>query len=163
MSEALTMIDSNMGMTDDDLNGKYLTFYIDNVVYGVELTNVIEIISVQKATTVPGTPPYVKGIINLRGSIVPVLDVRLKFNLPEREYDERTCIIVIMIHDMQVAMIVDSVAEVANIENNDAATLPEFTNVNTKKYLHSIASVDGHLVLNLDCEKFLQDDAFGGF
>lgn len=160
MSEEFNMIPD---ITDDDLSGKYLTFYIDGIVYGVELTNVIEIISVQKPTTVPGTPAYVKGIINLRGSIVPVLDVRLKFNLMEREYDERTCIIVIMIHDMQVAMIVDSVAEVANIDTEVTADLPEFTNVNTKKYLRSIAKVDNHLVLNLDCEKFLQDDAFGGF
>ncbi|MEF9976118.1 MAG: chemotaxis protein CheW, partial [Oscillospiraceae bacterium] len=80
---------------EDDLDGKYLTFFIGEATYGVELINVIEIISVQNITNVPGIPGYIKGIINLRGRIVPVIDVRTKIGLEERAYDERTCIIVI--------------------------------------------------------------------
>ena len=120
----------NPATTEDDLTGRFLTFYIDNAVYGIELTHVIDIISAQEVTNVPSTPAYVKGIINLRGSIVPVIDVRLKFNIPEREYD---------------------------LDNQVTASLPEFNNVNTKEYLRSISKVDNHLVLNLDCEKFLED------
>lgn len=156
MSEAFNAI--NNTAVEDDLTGRFLTFYIDNAVYGIELIHVIDIISAQAVTAVPSTPIYVKGIINLRGSIVPVIDIRLKFNLPEREYDDRTCLIVIEIGDMQVALVVDTVAEVVNLDNQMTASLPEFNNVNTKQYLRSISKVDNHLVLNLDCEKFLQDD-----
>lgn len=154
--------DLNNGMLqadNEDLVGKHLTFYIDETIYGVGLINVIEIIGIQEITVVPGTPGYVKGIINLRGGIVPVIDVRLKFCQEERPYDEHTCIIVINIDDMTVGMIVDSVYEVVTLDNEDASSLPQFTNVNTKKYLRSISRVDNHLVLNLDCQKFLQDDA----
>ena len=121
------------------------------------MTHVIDIISAQEVTNVPSTPAYVKGIINLRGSIVPVIDVRLKFNIPEREYDDHTCFIVVDIDDMQVAIVVDTVDEVVNLDNQVTASLPEFNNVNTKEYLRSISKVDNHLVLNLDCEKFLED------
>ena len=93
----------------------------------------------------------------MRGSIVPVIDVRLKFNIPEREYDDHTCFIVVDIDDMQVAIVVDTVDEVVNLDNQVTASLPEFNNVNTKEYLRSISKVDNHLVLNLDCEKFLED------
>lgn len=147
----------NPAITEDDLTGRFLTFYIDNAVYGIELTHVIDIISAQEVTNVPSTPAYVKGIINLRGSIVPVIDVRLKFNIPEREYDDHTCFIVVDIDDMQVALVVDTVDEVVNLDNQVTASLPEFNNVNTKEYLRSISKVDNHLVLNLDCEKFLED------
>ncbi len=147
----------NPSTTEDDLTGRFLTFYIDNAVYGIELTHVIDIISAQEVTNVPSTPAYVKGIINLRGSIVPVIDVRLKFNIPEREYDDHTCFIVVDIDDMQVAIVVDTVDEVVNLDNQVTASLPEFNNVNTKEYLRSISKVDNHLVLNLDCEKFLED------
>lgn len=156
MSEAFNTVSTTA--MEDDLTGRFLTFYIDNAVYGIELIHVIDIISAQEVTAVPSTPIYVKGIINLRGSIVPVIDVRLKFNLPEREYDDRTCFIVIDIGEMQVALVADTVAEVVNLDNEMTASLPEFNNVNTKQYLRSISKVDDHLVLNLDCEKFLQDD-----
>ena len=93
----------NPATTEDDLTGRFLTFYIDNAVYGIELTHVIDIISAQEVTNVPSTPAYVKGIINLRGSIVPVIDVRLKFNIPEREYDDHTCFIVVDMAARRVA------------------------------------------------------------
>ena len=147
----------NPATTEDDLTGRFLTFYIDNAVYGIELTHVIDIISAQEVTNVPSTPASVKGIINLRCSIVPVIDVRLKFNILEREYDDHTCFIVVDIDDMQVAIVVDTVDEVVNLDNQVTASLPEFNNVNTKEYLRSISKVDNHLVLNLDCEKFLED------
>lgn len=156
MSEAFNTATTTV--KEDDLTGRFLTFYVDNAVYGIELIHVVDIISAQEVTAVPSTPMYVKGIINLRGSIVPVIDVRLKFNLMEREYDDRTCFIVIDISDMQVALVVDTVAEVVDLDNQVTASLPEFNNVNTKQYLRSISKVEDHLVLNLDCEKFLQDD-----
>lgn len=157
MSE--TTMNTSLDMAEsDDLAGKYLTFYIADAVYGVELLHVLEIISIQSITTVPGTPVYVKGIINLRGRIVPVLDVRLKFRQEEKEYDERTCIIVISLEEMLVGLIVDSVSEVVNFSSNEMSDLPEFGSVNQNKYIKSISKANDKLVLNLDCEKFMQDD-----
>lgn len=143
---------------ENDLAGKYLTFYIDETVYGVELTHVIEIISIQSIAGVPDVPYYIKGIINLRGRIVPVIDVRLRIGLPERAYDDHTCIIVVDIDETTVGMIVDSVFEVATFVSEDLSGLPQFTNINTKRYLTSISRVEGHMVLNLDCKQFLSDD-----
>lgn len=142
----------------DDLNGKYLTFFIGEATYGVELEHVIEIIGIQSITSVPGIPNYIRGIINLRGRIVPAIDVRKKIGLEEKEYDERTCIIVINWQDSLVGLIADSVSEVLSIENATLAPLPEFTNVNTNKYLTSVSKIGDKLVLNLDCQKFLQDE-----
>lgn len=73
----------------DDLSGRYLTFYIDDTFYGIELLHILEIISIQSITSVPSLPHYYKGLINLRGKVVPVIDVRLKFNQEERAYDEK--------------------------------------------------------------------------
>lgn len=142
----------------DDLAGRYLTFYMDDKSYGVELMHVLEIISIQVITTIPRTPAYVKGIINLRGRIVPVIDVRTKFAMPQREYDERTCIIVLNMAEMYVGLIVDMVSEVITLDNNTLSSLPELNNTVATSYLSSVAKVGEKLVLNLDCEKFLQDD-----
>ena len=94
--------------TDEDkIYGKYLTFNLENDVFGMEVDFVTEIIEMQEITEVPETPPYVIGIINLRGKIIPVIDVRLKFKKEKVPYDDRTCIIVIDINDMQVGLIVE--------------------------------------------------------
>lgn len=141
--------------------GKYLTFYIGETIYGVALENVLEIIGNQEATRVPGLPPFVKGIINLRGRIVPVIDARLKIGAEEIEYDERTCIIVITWKESLVGLIVDRVAEVNDFKTDQIASIPDFSNVNTNKYLSSICKVGERLVLILDCDKFLADDTCG--
>lgn len=144
--------------TLDDLNGRFLTFYIGNSVYGLELLHVIEIISVVSITKVPNVPQYIKGIINLRGKIVPVIDVRLKFGQMEKEYDEKTCIIVVDIEDMHVGLIVDSVSEVVTVEKNDLAEPPEFSSSIQNRYLQSVANVNGRVILNIDCMRFFQSD-----
>ena len=87
----------------DELRDRFLTFYIEDTFYSIELCHIIEIISIQLTTYVPGLPEYFKGIINLRGKVVPVIDVRLKFGQPPREYDDKTCIIIVTIHDMPVS------------------------------------------------------------
>lgn len=140
--------------------GKYLTFYIGETIYGVALENVLEIIGNQEATRVPGIPSFIKGIINLRGRIVPVIDARLKIGTEEIEYDERTCIIVITWKESLVGLIVDRVAEVNDFKNEQITSIPDFANVNTNKYLSSICKVGERLVLILDCDKFLSDDTY---
>lgn len=149
-------------MTVDDLIGKYLTFLIGEKVYGVELQNVLEIISVQTVTTVPSTPAFVKGITNLRGRIVPVIDVRLKLNMEERPYDDRTCIIVLNFEDMYIGLIVDEVSEVVTLDNDNMSSLPDIGTVNANQYIQSVSRVKDKLVINLDCHKFIMDDMSSG-
>ncbi len=142
----------------DDLQGKFLTFYIEDTIYGIELLHVIEIISIQNATRIPSVPVYIKGIINLRGKIVPVIDVRMKFKQPERAYDEKTCIIVVVIEDMQVGLIVDRVSEVVTVDQPELANPPELGTTSNEKYLQSIATVGEKVILNIDCHKFFHSD-----
>lgn len=144
--------------TLDDLNGRFLTFYIGSTVYGIELLHVIEIISIQSITRVPNVPNHVRGIINLRGKIVPVIDVRLKLQQDSRAYDDKTCIIVVIIEDMHVGLIVDSVSEVATVDMDNISQPPEFSNNRTNGYLKSVAKISDKVVLNLDCDKFFESD-----
>lgn len=143
---------------EDELEGKALTFYIGDIMYGLPLTNVLEIINVQDVAKVPGTPAYVKGVINLRGAIVPLVDVRLKFGQMEREYDDQTNIIITILNDMMVGMVVDRVSNVVQVETVDTSSLPEFSTVNTNRYMTSVSRVGNQLVMNLNCETILEDD-----
>lgn len=111
--------------TEDVTRGKYLTFKVHTGEYGIEISYVTEIIGVQDITPIPHTREYVKGIINLRGTIVPVIDMRLRFGHEEIEYTERTCIIVLSMDEMSIGLIVDEVQEVANIEDSDIQPPPK--------------------------------------
>lgn len=142
----------------EDLRGRYLTLYIDNTCYGIELLYISEIISIQPITQTPGLPVYYKGIINLRGKVAPIIDVRLKFGQEERAYDDKTCIIMVNIADMQVGLIVDRVADVVTIDDSIRNPPPETGLRNGERYLSSIAKVAGKVVLNIDCDKFFQSD-----
>ena len=141
----------------DDLSGRFLTFYIGDTVYGIELLHILEIISVQPITYVPGLPHYFKGLINLRGKVVPVIDVRLKFGQQQRDYDDKTCIIVVLIQDMQVGLIVDRVAEVVAIDESQRNLPPDLGRAG-EGYLSSIAKVGSDVILNIDCNKFFQSE-----
>lgn len=142
----------------DDLQGKFLTFYIGDVVYGIELLHVIEIISVQPITRVPYLPPYIKGITNLRGKIVPVIDVRLKFKMEEKEHDEKTCIIVLNVDEKQVGIIVDRVSEVLAIQADQLAPPPDIGTSSGEQYLKWVTKMGEKVVLSIDCNKFFQND-----
>ena len=100
---------------EDTQEDKFLTFVLNREEYGIEIRHVTEIIGIQSITEVPDMPHYIKGVINLRGKVIPVMDVRLRFGVAEREYDDRTCIIVINIEEQSVGMIVDRVSEVLDI------------------------------------------------
>lgn len=140
-----------------DLRGRYLTFFIDNTCYGIELLYISEIISIQPITHIPNLPHYFKGIINLRGKVAPIIDVRLKFNQEERPYDDKTCIIMVNISDMQVGLIVDRVADVVSMDDAVRNPPPE-SGRNGDRYLSSIAKIRDKVILNIDCEKFFQSD-----
>lgn len=140
-----------------DLETRYLLFNIDDMVYGVSLVLALEILQVQEATRIPNVGGAIKGIINLRGKVVPVIDVRLKFGMPEIEYTDKTCIIVLEIEGMQIGLIVDSVREVATINESDMSNPPNGAGF-SDKYLSSVTEVGGKIILNIDFKRFFQDE-----
>lgn len=142
-------------LEEDTQKGKYLTFSMGKEIFGVEIKYVTEIIGIQPITQVPELPEYLRGIINLRGKIIPVMDVRLRFKMPFREYNDRTCIIVIEILDISIGLIVDSVSEVLSIPREDIVPLPEVHNGQSYRYMKGIGKVGNEVKLILDCDKLL--------
>lgn len=103
---------------DDAQEDRYLTFPLDHVNYGIAIEKIREIVGIQEISRLPNMPPFIKGLINLRGQVIPVIDVRLRFHLLERTYDDRTCIVVVESHERLVGLIVDTVAEVLYISKD---------------------------------------------
>lgn len=142
---------------NDDLVGRYLSFNIGESLYGIELLYVKEIVKTQQVTVVPSLPQYILGIINLRGKVVPVIDVRLKLGQEPRPFDDKTCIIITLIDEMQVGLVVDSVAEVLSSAQTNRMLPPEMP-ANGENYINSIMHIDDKVVLCLDCEKFFSSE-----
>ncbi len=140
---------------EDTQKGKYLTFVLGNESYGIGIEYVTEIIGILPITEVPELPIFIRGIMNLRGRIIPVMDMRLRFKKEFVDYDERTCIIVVDILDSSVGLIVDSVSEVTNIADTDIVDQPMLSSGVSNKYIKSIGKVGNEVKLLLDCEKLL--------
>ena len=145
-------------LEEDTQKGKYLTFNLGKEVFGIEIKYVTEIIGLQPISEVPEVPDFVKGIINLRGKIIPLIDLRLKFKKEPVEYNDRTCIIVIDIDNTSVGLIVDQVAEVLNIDDDMIVPPPDYRTGFQNKYIKSIGRVEEEVKLILDCDKLLNDD-----
>lgn len=155
MSE--TQIQDVLEQEEDTQKGKFLTFSLGKESYGIEIKYVTEIIGIQVITEVPELPEYVKGIINLRGKIIPVMDVRLRFKKQPKEYNDRTCVIVIDIRDVSIGLIVDSVSEVLSIRDKDIVSPPEISKAGNK-YIKAVGKVGIDVKLLLDCEMLLKDE-----
>ena len=139
--------------------GKYLTFSLAGEEYGIGILKVKEIIGMLPITVVPQTPSYIKGVINLRGKVIPVIDLRLKFAMSSAEYTERTCIIVVEINAagrmIMMGIVVDSVSEVLNIKGADIEETPSFgTKLNTE-YILGMAKAAGGIKILLDIDRVL--------
>jgi purine-binding chemotaxis protein CheW len=143
---------------EDTQKGKFLTFSLGQEAYGIEIRYVTEIIGIQPITVVPEVPGYVKGIINLRGKIIPVIDVRLKFRKEPVPYTDRTCIIVIDIQGIPVGLIVDHVAEVTVIPDENIVPPPDIKTGFHNRYIHGVGKVGPDVKLLLDCERLLTDE-----
>jgi len=137
------------------MDGKYLTFWTEGQLFGVSIADVVQIVGIQKITSIPGFPNYVKGVINLRGSIIPVIDVRLRLNKQEASYNEHTCIIVTSIQENSFGFIVDSVDEVTKIGDENISITPKVSAGEVDSYLNGIAKLENKVVLLLNIEKFL--------
>lgn len=143
---------------EDTLKGRFLTFVLGDDFYGIEIKFVTEIIGLQPLTEVPELPDYIRGIINLRGKIIPVMDVRLRFKKAFRDYNDRTCVIVIDIEEISIGLIVDSVSEVLTIPDGDIVLPPDLHNKSGNKYINGIGKVGNKIKLLLDCEKLMNKD-----
>lgn len=140
---------------DDTVKNKYLTFIVDDEVYGLDIGRVIEIISVPAITWIPENPEAIKGIINLRGSIIPAIDVRLRFQKEERPYDTFTCIIVIEHEHNQIGLIVDTINEVLYIPKKYSSSPPNAKLKYENRFVKTIGKVNDTVQLLLDLDKFL--------
>ena len=143
---------------DDTQKDKYLTFHLDVEDYGIEIRHVKEIISIQKITDVPDLPDFVKGVINLRGQVIPTLDLRLRFGLPFKEYDERTCIIITHMNDSPVGVVVDTVNEVLDIPPEMIAPPPSVQKGAAHRFILGLGRVGEDVKIILNAGKLLHED-----
>ncbi len=151
-------LDEILGEDEDTQKDKYLTFRIADEDYAIEIKYVIEIIGIQKITRVPNIKEYIKGIINLRGIIIPVVEVRRRFNLQDIEYDDRTCIIVVKVNNISIGLIVDEVAEVMDIPESDRAPSPPTNKGSHSRFIQSIGKVGNQVKILLDIYKLLYEE-----
>ena len=135
--------------------GTFLTFVLGKEEYGVEILKVREIMGIMEITPVPQTPDYMKGVINLRGRVIPIIDLRLKFAMPEVEHTKETCIIVAEVGATQVGVIVDSVSEVTDIKGEDIEEAPSFGQEIDTSFIMGLGKAKKKIVILLDIEKVL--------
>jgi len=143
----------------DPRAGKYLTFILGREEFAIRVLKVQEIMGIQNITALPQTSAYVKGVINLRGKVIPVVDLRLKFCLPEEAYTQRTCIIVVQVQaagvSLQTGIVVDGVSEVINLAGADIEDTPDFGDGGATSYLLGMAKVKGKVKILLDIDQVL--------
>jgi purine-binding chemotaxis protein CheW len=139
---------------------KFVTFFLVDEEYGLEILKVHEIIGMMNITRVPRTPDCVRGVINLRGKIIPIVDLRLKFSMPPTEDTEQTCIIVVQSNGLQVGVVVDRVSEVLDINTDDIEETPSFGQGINTDYILGIGRAEGSVKLLLDIDKVLGTQSF---
>ncbi|MCW8801716.1 MAG: chemotaxis protein CheW [Desulfobacter sp.] len=165
MSETQDSMDKALKQTTIN-TAKYLTFTLSDESYGIGILKVKEIIGMMPITSVPKTPGFVKGVFNLRGKVIPIIDLRLKFDMESKDYTERTCIIVVEIEageeTVLIGIVVDSVSEVLNITADQIENAPEFgTQLNTD-YILGLAKTDDGVKILLNIDKVLSQVQISG-
>lgn len=147
-----------LAQEEDTQYGRYLTFNVGDEVFGIEIEYVTEIIGIQPITKIPEIVDYIKGIINLRGKIIPVIDMRLKFKKDAIAYNDRTCIIVVDTQEIIVGLIVDKVSEVMVIDDENIAPPPSSKTGIRNKYIKGIGKIENEVKLLLDCKKLFNEE-----
>lgn len=135
--------------------GEILLYYINDVLYGVEIHYITEIIGILPITVVPRVPEFIKGVINIRGKVVPVISIRHKINQPEIPYNDKTCIIVVELDGLTVGLIVDRVREITTVLPTDTCSAPDHKDVNRNQYIKSIIDSNGEIKQLLDIKKLV--------
>lgn len=153
--EEKAVINDELKREKNEMDDKYLTFSTAEQLFGIAIEDIVQIIGIQQITEIPEFPSYAKGIINLRGEIIPIIDMRLRFGKPEIAYDDKTCIIVMNIREKLTGIIVDRVEEVTNIEEDEISPPPS-ANVNyVNTYLSGIGKRNEKVVLLLNTDKIV--------
>jgi purine-binding chemotaxis protein CheW len=159
MATSLLTPDEKNAVKIDPRAGKYLVFHLGEEEFAIQVQKVREIMGVQDITQVPQTPPYVKGVINLRGKVIPVIDLRLKFTMPAKEYTHRTCIIVVQISGDRgtqlMGIVVDGVAEVVQVAGADVEDTPSFGKEVEIPYVMGLAKLKGKVKILLDIDQVM--------
>lgn len=136
---------------------QFVTFLLAEDAYGVDINRVVEIIGCQKFTPVPGQPSFMPGILNLRGEVAPVIDLRLRFGLPPKEYDRSTVVVIVSLEKRSVGFVVDSVSDVVTLSKEDLQPAPQFSRKIKTSFIEAIGSRDGSFLVVLDVNRILQD------
>jgi purine-binding chemotaxis protein CheW len=159
MSDEAILVDEE----DEDTQAhKYLFFRIGKESYGIGIRHIIEIIELQNISEVPAMPGYVKGVINLRGKVIPIVDLRLRFDMPAREYDDRTCIVVTEIDGFLIGLVVDTVEEVMEIPDDKIEPPPRFKSVASKdRYILGMGKIGDSVKIIIDVEKVVREEDAG--
>ena len=147
-------------LLEDSQKGKFMTFQTGKEYFGISIGYVNEIIAMQPITAIPEVDDYIKGLINLRGKIIPVIDVRVRFKMEPKEYTDRTCIIVIDVKSTVVGLIVEKIAEVDTIMDDDIVPPPKLGHRESeqRKYVYGLARTDNTMKLLLDPEKLIKEE-----
>jgi purine-binding chemotaxis protein CheW len=155
---ALNALTQQFGVTAD--SQQYLTFTLGNEEYGVPILTVQEIKGYVPATPIPHTPAFIKGVMDLRGVIMPVLDLRVKFGMPSAEYDQFTVIIVVKVKSKMLGLVVDAVSDVLSVKNGEVRTTPEFGGQIDTRFIQGLAKAGEKLVVLLDLDRVLSEEEF---
>ncbi|URZ02669.1 chemotaxis protein CheW [Clostridium felsineum] len=153
----MSEFEGNILNKEDTQNGKFLIFNTDGEQYGIEIKHVIEIIGISPISEIPELPKYIRGVINLRGKVIPVIDIRLRFNKSFKEYNDRTCIVIIEVEDMLIGVIVDKVLEVLRIKEEEIMEPPEISR-DKKGYIKAIGKSHNEINFILDCERLISSE-----
>lgn len=155
---SLEISGANLAADVSEMEGKYLSFLTDGQLFAVPIADVVQIVGVQAITELPEAPYYVKGIIDLRGSIIPIIDVRLRLGKLEKEYDERTCIIVTSMYEKLMGFVVDAVDEVTDIDSKCVSAPPQIGGNTCSSYLTGVAQQDKRVILLINTQKLLGEE-----
>ena len=162
---ATSLLDESFSAEKKD--GKHLIFQLKERGYGIPILTVNEIIGIMDITPIPRAPGFIKGVINLRGKIIPVMDLRLKFGMAEKEYDEQTCIIIVNVNFnnsvKQIGVVVDIVSEVVDIPASEIEAAPKYSNHDDEDFLNGIGKVKDKVIMLLDIEKVIYSEEINGF
>nr|WP_320116097.1 chemotaxis protein CheW [uncultured Desulfuromonas sp.] len=158
MSQEMVSTHNNHMVETVDVSHKdlYLTFQIGSEDFGIDIAHVIEIIGIQRITVVPDMPHYIKGVINLRGKVISVMDVRLRFGMEQREYDERTCVVVVNVGEDTVGLIVDRVNEVVEIGRKQIQPVPHLQK--NEDYIMGLGKLGDDVKILIDVDRLVRED-----
>lgn len=149
--------DFDLDDEEDSLKDRYLSFRVADEEYGIEIQFVTEIVGIQKISAVPEMPDFIKGVINLRGQVIPVMDVRTRFHMPYREYNERTCVIVVSINEHFVGLVVDAVKEVTSMPESSISEAPRVARSESARYIKGIGKIGDDVKILLDVQKLVSE------